>query len=85
MTEAQIHVHARAKRRRSLIKTVTWRAAATIDTFLISYFVTSNWVWAGSIVSIEIMTKMFLYYLHERAWAYVPWGVHEVISKGKEA
>lgn len=77
MTDATPRISIRAKRRRSLMKTVTWRAAATIDTFLISYFITGNWIWAGSIVGIEVMTKMFLYYLHERAWARVPWGIGE--------
>ena len=24
--------------------------------------------WAGTIASIEVLTKMFLYYFHERAW-----------------
>lgn len=73
ISRASIH----AKRRRSLMKTITWRAGATIDTFLISYFITGNLVWAGSIVSVEIMTKMLLYYLHERVWARVPWGIEE--------
>jgi uncharacterized membrane protein len=54
---------------RSLAKTVTWRFFATIDTFLISALVTRNLKWAGSIVGIEVVTKMGWYLLHERAWA----------------
>lgn len=61
-------------RRHSLAKTVSWRVTATIDTFIISYFVTGSFTWAGSIAGLEVLTKMGLYYLHERAWARVHWG-----------
>lgn len=63
-----------ATHRRSLAKMVSWRVTATIDTFIISYVVTGSFAWAGSIAGLEVMTKMGLYYLHERAWARVQWG-----------
>jgi uncharacterized membrane protein len=59
---------------RSFIKAVSWRAVGTIDTFIISFFVTGKVSLAGGIASIEVMTKIMIYYLHERAWAMVPWG-----------
>ena len=59
---------------RSLLKTVSWRATGTIDTLLISYVVTGNFRVAGAIASIEVITKMVLYYLHERAWDRLPIG-----------
>jgi uncharacterized membrane protein len=55
-------------RRRSVFKTLTWRVLATTDTFLISWFITGEWTLAGGIASIEIATKMYLYYFHERIW-----------------
>ena len=61
-------------RRHSLAKTVSWRVTATIDTFIISFFVTGSFTWASSIAGLEVLTKMGLYYLHERAWARVQWG-----------
>jgi len=65
---------------RSLAKTVSWRVLASIDTFLIGWLVTGNMIFAGSIASLEVLTKMALYYGHERAWARVLWGVkHDVI------
>ena len=39
---------------RSLAKAVTWRFAATIDTFLISLIVTGKIVIAGTIAATEI-------------------------------
>jgi uncharacterized membrane protein len=29
---------------------------------------------AASIASTEVLTKVLLYYFHERAWAVMPWG-----------
>jgi uncharacterized membrane protein len=59
---------------RSFIKAVSWRTVGTIDTFIISFFVTGKISLAGSIASIEVVTKILIYYLHERVWAVVPWG-----------
>lgn len=53
---------------RSIIKTVSWRTVGTLDTMIVSYFITGNLVMAVSIGSIEVITKMILYYFHERAW-----------------
>jgi uncharacterized membrane protein len=53
---------------RSVVKTISWRTLGTLDTMIISYFVTGNLVMAASIGSIEVVTKMILYYFHERAW-----------------
>ena len=52
----------------SLIKTLTWRVVATTDTFLISWLLTGNPLVGFSIASLEVLTKMFLYYAHEKAW-----------------
>jgi uncharacterized membrane protein len=59
---------------RSFIKAVTWRTVGTLDTFIISFFVSGKVTIAGSIASIEVVTKILIYYLHERAWATIPWG-----------
>jgi uncharacterized membrane protein len=58
--------------RRSMAKTLSWRLFATLDSFVISLFVTGNWKWAGSIVGIEALTKTGWYLVHERAWTRVP-------------
>lgn len=59
---------------RSLAKAVSWRITGTIDTFIISYIVTGKATIAGSIAAVELMTKIALYYFHERIWAVIPWG-----------
>jgi uncharacterized membrane protein len=55
--------------RLSFAKTVTWRILASADTFLLSWLLTGAISIAMSIASLEVLTKMFLYYWHERAWA----------------
>ena len=55
-------------RKRSFLKTLTWRILATTDTFILSLFITGSIAFAGSIASIEVMTKLILYYWHERFW-----------------
>jgi len=54
---------------KSLAKTVSWRIVGTIDTIMISYLVTGETAMALSIGSVEVVTKMILYYLHERVWS----------------
>jgi uncharacterized membrane protein len=53
---------------RSLAKTISWRIIATLDTFIISFFITKELKIAGIIATLEILTKTFLYFFHERIW-----------------
>ena len=52
----------------SLLKTISWRVIGTLDTMLISYILTGELSVAVGIGSVEVVSKMILYYLHERAW-----------------
>jgi uncharacterized membrane protein len=66
--------HGREGHARSLMKAVSWRTVGTIDTFIISFFITGKVSLAGGIAAVEVVTKIMIYYLHERVWAMVPWG-----------
>ena len=68
-------------RKRSLIKSITWRIVASLDTFVIAWLVTGKSSWAGIIAMFEVLTKTFLYYFHERGWNYILWGKHTNGSK----
>ena len=59
---------------RSVVKAISWRTVGTLDTIIVSYFITGNLVMAASIGSIEVITKMVLYYFHERAWNKLSFG-----------
>ena len=67
-----------ANRTRSLVKTLSWRTIATTDTILIARFLTGSWTIGLGIASIEVVTKMVLYYLHERGWSSLDWGLEDV-------
>lgn len=54
--------------KRHIAKTVTWRVIGTIDTIVLSWIVTGNMAVGLTIGGVEVITKMVLYYLHERAW-----------------
>jgi len=62
------------KPHRSIVKTISWRAVGTLDTMIISYIITGNLTMAASIGSIELFTKMVLFYFHERAWNKINFG-----------
>jgi uncharacterized membrane protein len=59
---------------RSLVKAISWRAAGTVDTIVVSCLITGRIKTALSIGLVELCTKMCLYYLHERAWNRIPFG-----------
>ena len=59
---------------RSFVKAVSWRITGTIDTFLISWFITGEPLLASAIAFTEIITKIFLYWGHERVWNRISWG-----------
>lgn len=59
---------------RSIVKSISWRAVGTIDTILISWIITGTLTLALSIGAVELITKMILYFFHERAWNQIKWG-----------
>ena len=59
---------------RSLLKSISWRIVGTIDTILIAWIITGHLNTAFSIGAIELVTKMLLYFFHERVWNAVKWG-----------
>jgi uncharacterized membrane protein len=74
-----------ANKKRSLVKTLTWRIIASTDTFIVGMFVTNYFLDTGAdpaiaatIAGFEVVTKMLLYYLHERGWSKSDWGLEDV-------
>ena len=62
------------KHYRSVVKAISWRATGTADTILISFLVTGKIRMALSIGFVELFTKIFLYYVHERVWNRISFG-----------
>ena len=64
--------------KRHIAKTISWRIIGTIDTMVLSWFITGSWKMGLAIGGIEVITKMILYFLHERAWyRFSKFGVNE--------
>lgn len=61
--------------KRHILKTITWRVVGTIDTMVVAWIVTGNPLTGLKIGGFEILTKMILYYLHERAWYKIDFGI----------
>jgi len=59
----------------SLTKGVTWRIVGTIDTIFLSYIFTGSIGNSLKIGITEVFTKIFLFYLHERVWFRINWGI----------
>jgi uncharacterized membrane protein len=68
----------REKAGRSITKALTYRLWQSLNTFLISLFVTGKIDLAVTIVSIEVMIKIIVYFFHERIWSKIRWGIKNV-------
>lgn len=65
-------------KKRHIAKTITWRLVGTLDTMILSWIITGSLKVGMAIGGVEVITKMVLYYLHERVWyRYSDFGVKE--------
>lgn len=60
---------------RSILKGVTWRIIASGTTMTVVYVMTGDLALVASVGVVDIVAKVFFYYLHERSWGKVQWGV----------
>ena len=60
---------------RSLSKAISWRVLATLTTAGLVYATTGELHIAISVGAMEVVAKFALYYLHERAWLRIPFGI----------
>ena len=64
--------------KRHIAKTITWRLVGTIDTMLLGWIVTGDLKLGLAIGGLEVITKMVLYFLHERVWyKYIGYGLNK--------
>lgn len=59
---------------RSLVKGISWRAVGTIDTFLLAWLFFGDISLAAPIAATEVLSKIALFYFHERIWNIIAWG-----------
>lgn len=53
---------------RAVLKALSWRAIAALDTMFVSWFISGSLALAAGIMGMEAVTKVFIYYAHEKAW-----------------
>lgn len=70
-------LHVVESKKRHLLKTITWRIIGTIDTMVLAWVISGNPLTGFSIGVAEILTKMILYYLHERTWYKIDFGLEK--------
>lgn len=63
------------QKKRTVLKSLTWRITATLTTTSLVYFFTGKLDTAIEVGLIEVFLKMYIYYLHERLWARVKFGI----------
>ena len=66
--------------KRHLIKTFSWRAIGTLDTFILGSIITGNPLMGFKIGFAEIISKMLLYFVHEKVWYKINYGLDSVIK-----
>ena len=67
----------RISKKRSLLKTLSWRIVASTDTFLLTWLVTGSPTAGLTVSGLEVITKMVLYYFHERMWLRTTTGIRD--------
>ena len=55
-------------KKRHIAKTITWRIVGTIDTIILGWVISGDPTIGLTVGGAELMTKMVLYYFHERVW-----------------
>ena len=64
-------------RKRHIAKTITWRFIGTLDTMVIAWIISGNPLTGLKIGFAEVLTKMIIYYLHERVWYKSDYGLEQ--------
>lgn len=59
---------------RSIIKAVSWRIFATITTMVITFCITHQITFAIYVGMFEFISKIGLFYIHERVWGVISFG-----------
>ena len=61
-------------KKRSIVKSLSWRFISTIITLIVAFLLTNNIIISLKLALINMIIKTVLYYSHERVWNNVEWG-----------
>jgi uncharacterized membrane protein len=61
-------------KRRSIVKSLSWRLVAAIITTSIAFLMTGQMEFAAKIGLADTVIKLLIYFAHERIWNRIPYG-----------
>ncbi len=65
-------------KRRSIVKGLTYRVMATLATFTVAFLFTGDISSSVQIGLADFIVKLTLFFVNERLWARVTWGIKPV-------
>ena len=69
-----------SSKKRHLIKSITWRAIATMTTFVVAIIIFKDdpnaTEKAGGLAAVEVLIKMAIYFVHEEVWYKIDYGLN---------
>ena len=70
--------------KRHFAKAVTWRIVGTMDTILLGFLITSDLPTGIRIGVLELFTKILLYFIHERIWLKISFGLPTILKRQRK-
>jgi uncharacterized membrane protein len=71
----EVTMQNRATRKRSIVKAVTYRGIIVCLDFLVVYLLTGKVMTAAAFMIVSNIYTTVAYFLHERVWAGIKWGM----------
>ena len=69
------HKKMKETHKRSIAKGISYRIIATFITTVLVFALTGNLIVSFSVGFLELISKTFLYYFHERLWNKIAWEI----------
>ncbi len=69
------HMHNRPSRKRSVVKAITYRGVIVCLDFLVIYLLTGKVMTAATFMIVSNIYTTVAYFLHERVWGRIMWGI----------
>jgi uncharacterized membrane protein len=73
--EQEAIMQSRASRKRSVVKAITYRGIIVCLDFLVIYLLTGKVMTAAAFMIVSNVYTTVAYFLHERVWAGIKWGL----------
>jgi uncharacterized membrane protein len=74
-------IYLKNSNKRHALKTITWRILGTLDTMALAWLITRDPLTGFKIGMAEVLTKMLLYFVHEKVWHRSDYGLEKLKSQ----